>query len=116
MFMVSAARTRLSRYVSLASLVAAACAPVVYLLGAGGLWYGETPIALAMAVMAGLLAWRHHENIRRLLQGTESRWGRKGASAAQGAEVPAGAAVPKHVAATGPMHAHHAHKKHKKKR
>ena len=106
----------LSRYVSLASLVAAACAPVVYLLGAGGLWYGETPIALAMAVMAGLLAWRHHENIRRLLQGTESRWGRKGASAAQGAEAPAGAAVPKHVAATGPMHAHHAHKKHKKKK
>ncbi len=100
----------LSRYVSLASLVAAACAPVVYLLGAGGLWYGETPMALAMAVMAGLLAWRHHENIRRLLQGSESRWGRKGASAAPVAEAP------KHVAATGPMHAHHAHKKHKKKK
>ena len=65
------------RYSSLASLIAAVFAPCFYLLGDHLQWYAETPIALALAVMALLLAWRHSENIGRLLQGKESRLGAK---------------------------------------
>ncbi len=65
------------RYSSLASLVAAVFAPVYYLLGHRVAWYAETPIALALAGMGALLFWRHRENIRRLLKGTESRIGSK---------------------------------------
>lgn len=69
------------RYSSLASLVAAVFAPCFYLLGDHVQWYAETPIALALGVMALLLAWRHRENINRLLQGKESRLGAKKAAA-----------------------------------
>jgi acyl phosphate:glycerol-3-phosphate acyltransferase len=65
------------RYSSLASLVSAVFAPVYYLLGHRVGWYAEAPVALALFVMAGLLAWRHRENIKRLLAGTESRLGAK---------------------------------------
>lgn len=65
------------RYSSLASLVAAVFAPLYYLLGDRTAWYAERPIALALAVMALLLAWRHRENIKRLLEGKESRLGAK---------------------------------------
>ena len=65
------------RYSSLASLVAAVFAPFFYILGAGMAWYSDARIGLAIAVMAGLLAWRHKDNIRRLLAGTESRLGSK---------------------------------------
>lgn len=63
------------RYSSLASLVAAVFAPVYYLLGNRVAWYAEASIALALAAMAMLLAYRHRENISRLLKGTESRLG-----------------------------------------
>jgi glycerol-3-phosphate acyltransferase PlsY len=63
------------RYSSLAALVAAAIAPVLYLLLDGVLWFAATPLTLVMAAMALLLAWRHRENIRRLIQGKESRLG-----------------------------------------
>ena len=65
------------RYSSLASLVAAVFAPVYYLLGDRIAWYAEKPIAFALFAMAALLAWRHKENIQRLLKGTESRLGSK---------------------------------------
>ena len=65
------------RYSSLASLVAAVFAPCFYLLGNRVLWYAETPVTVALAVMAVLLAWRHRENIDRLLKGKESRLGAK---------------------------------------
>jgi acyl phosphate:glycerol-3-phosphate acyltransferase len=65
------------RYSSLASLVSGAFAPAYYLLGNRLQWYAETPIALALAAMAMLLAYRHRENITRLLQGKESRLGAK---------------------------------------
>jgi glycerol-3-phosphate acyltransferase PlsY len=65
------------RYSSLASLVAAVFAPVFYLLGDRFQWYAGKPIAFALFVMAGLLAWRHRENIRRLVEGKESRLGAK---------------------------------------
>ncbi|MEJ8834957.1 glycerol-3-phosphate 1-O-acyltransferase PlsY [Ramlibacter sp. AN1133] len=65
------------RYSSLASLIAAVFAPTFYLLVAGGAWYAEGPVAMALFVMALLLAWRHRANIQRLLQGKESRLGSK---------------------------------------
>jgi glycerol-3-phosphate acyltransferase PlsY len=61
------------RYSSLASLVAAVFAPVYYLLGDRVQWYAAKPIAFALFVITGLLAWRHRENISRLVAGRESR-------------------------------------------
>jgi glycerol-3-phosphate acyltransferase PlsY len=61
-----------SRIVSLASMVAAAAAPVaVWLLD-----YPPAAIAVA-AAMALLIIWRHHENIRRLLSGIEPKFSAK---------------------------------------
>ena len=63
----------LSRYVSLASILAAACFPVFA-------WFmviGPRPpfyIAVQCAV-ALLIIIKHHQNVRRLLGGTESRFG-----------------------------------------
>lgn len=65
------------RYSSLASLAAAAFAPVYYLFGDRVVWYAERPVTLAILVMGLFLAWRHRENINRLLAGTESRLGSK---------------------------------------
>ena len=65
------------RYSSLASLVAAVFAPVYFLLGDRLQWYAETPVVFALFAMAALLAWRHRENIKRLLAGKESRLGAK---------------------------------------
>jgi glycerol-3-phosphate acyltransferase PlsY len=65
------------RYSSLASLVSAVFAPVYYLMGGGIAWQASPAIAVALFLMALLLAWRHRENISRLLKGTESRLGQK---------------------------------------
>lgn len=65
------------RYSSLASLVAAVFAPSFYLLADRVQWYAEASIAFALFAMAALLAWRHRENISRLLQGKESKLGAK---------------------------------------
>ena len=66
-----------SRYVSLASMVAAVFAPVFYLFGDGVAWQASWSEVLSLAVMALLLVWRHRENIHRLLAGTESQLGKK---------------------------------------
>jgi acyl phosphate:glycerol-3-phosphate acyltransferase len=66
-----------SRYVSLASMVAAAFAPVFYLFGDGVAWQADRAEVLCLSVMALLLVWRHRENINRLLAGTESKLGAK---------------------------------------
>lgn len=66
------------RYSSLASMVAAVFAPAYYLLGDGVAWDADGTKALAMAVMALLLIYRHGENIGRLIAGKESRLGSKG--------------------------------------
>jgi glycerol-3-phosphate acyltransferase PlsY len=65
------------RYASLASIVAAVFAPFYQLL----IW-GGGPVAVAAMLMGGLLVFRHRANIQKLLQGTESRLGRKAAGAA----------------------------------
>jgi len=69
--------TYFSRYVSLASVVAAVFATVYYLFGDGLAWRADNAIALALAIMSGLLVWRHAANLARLVQGTESRLGAK---------------------------------------
>lgn len=63
------------RYSSLASLVSAAFAPAYFLMGDGIAWSAARPLVAALGVMALLLAWRHRENINRLVAGTESRLG-----------------------------------------
>jgi glycerol-3-phosphate acyltransferase PlsY len=64
-----------TRFVSLGSLLSALCVP----LGAWAL--GDPPaFVLAAVVIAGIIAGRHHENIGRLLAGTESRLGRRSAA------------------------------------
>jgi glycerol-3-phosphate acyltransferase PlsY len=61
-----------TRYVSLGSILGAACVP----LGALLLGYPRL-FALASLVVAVLVIARHHENIARLLAGTERRLGEK---------------------------------------
>ena len=65
------------RYVSLASIVAAAFAPFYQLRTWGG-----GPITVATGVMSLLMIWRHSANVQRLLNGTEHRLGAKPAPAA----------------------------------
>jgi glycerol-3-phosphate acyltransferase PlsY len=65
-----------TRYVSLGSILGAACVP----LGALLLGYGA-PAVLAALASAAIIIARHHDNIGRLLAGTERRLGR-GRSAA----------------------------------
>lgn len=65
------------RYSSLAAVVAAVFAPAYYALGAGVAWAYHPAVMAAILVMSLLLLWRHRENIRRLLAGTESKLGRK---------------------------------------
>ena len=67
-----------SRYVSLASLSAAAALPVsAWLLHFFAGVELPLPIGILLIVLAVLTFWRHRSNITRLLNGTESRFERK---------------------------------------
>ena len=62
----------ITRYSSLAALVAAAAAPGI------AFWlHGAVASTQVVLLMCLLLVWRHKENIKRLLAGTESRIGKK---------------------------------------
>lgn len=61
----------LCRYSSLAALVAIIVSPLVLLA------FGLAPAAICFALMSLLVILKHHENIRRLAGGTESRIGAK---------------------------------------
>ncbi|CAM8621292.1 COG0344 Predicted membrane protein [Comamonadaceae bacterium] len=65
------------RYSSLASLVAALFAPAYYAFGDGVAWVTDRNLLLSTAVMSIFLIWRHSENISRLVNGTESKLGKK---------------------------------------
>jgi len=66
-----------SRYSSLAALVAAVLAPVYY-----GIALGADVILAAIVVMSALLLYRHAGNISNLLAGKESKIGSKAGAAA----------------------------------
>lgn len=65
----------MSRYSSLAALVAAVCAPVYY-----GIAIGADVILAAIVVMCALLLYRHAGNISNLMAGKESKFGSKAAA------------------------------------
>ena len=68
----------ITRYVSLASIIAAAVFPIF------GFWFVpfRTPIVIAGFFLIPLIIIaKHHQNIRRLLSGTESRFGSRKATA-----------------------------------
>lgn len=65
------------RYSSLASLVAALFAPLYYAFGDGVAWVSDRNLLLSTSVMSIFLIWRHAENISRLVQGKESKLGKK---------------------------------------
>ena len=67
-FCVWLAIVAVTRYVSLGSIVAAALVPVL-----AWLWGYETPYILFGVLAALLIIVRHHANIGRLLNGTESK-------------------------------------------
>ncbi len=72
----------LFRYVSLGSLVAAVSLPVAHQMTARygmGRWAGETPwvMTVFLAVAAVLVIFRHRSNLKRLIEGTEQRVGKK---------------------------------------
>jgi acyl phosphate:glycerol-3-phosphate acyltransferase len=71
-----------SRYVSLASIVAAAVLPLVTLWGSwfhgkiqNGTW--NKPLFIFTVIIAVLAVWKHRGNIQRLREGTENRFQRK---------------------------------------
>ena len=67
----------ISRYVSLASICAAAALP----LAVSGLWFagcdGNAPLLSFSVVISALAIWRHRSNMGRLRNGTEPRFERK---------------------------------------
>ena len=61
-----------TRYSSLASMIAAIGAPVA------ALWLAPGPANVTvLAVLAAFVLWRHRGNVRRLIDGTESRIGQR---------------------------------------
>lgn len=67
-----------TRYSSLAALIAAASTPTIYWFGAQqGWWLLSGPLFHACMIMSVLLIWRHKPNIQRLLNKQESRIGDK---------------------------------------
>jgi acyl phosphate:glycerol-3-phosphate acyltransferase len=66
-----------SRYVSLASVAAAAFAPFYYLFGDRIEWYQSKSILLVIFIIALLVTIRHRANLERLVQGTEAKLGAK---------------------------------------
>jgi glycerol-3-phosphate acyltransferase PlsY len=77
--------TFLTRYVSLASILAAASFPVWVWLAARllGIHYGYGPIFIASTVLVpAVILIKHKKNVQRLLHGTEFRFGAKESSVA----------------------------------
>ena len=67
-FLIWLAIVKVTGYVSLGSMVAAACVPLLaWLLGY------ELPFILFGVLAAAFIIIRHHANIGRLLNGTESK-------------------------------------------
>jgi len=74
-----------TRYVSVASLVAALTLPTSILVQGGlhGDW--QAPLLALTALIGGMAVWRHRNNIRNLRAGTEHRFTRKNRERGEGA-------------------------------
>jgi glycerol-3-phosphate acyltransferase PlsY len=60
----------LTRYISLGSVLAAIAVPLLTLL-----FHRPLPMVLSACAIGALIVWRHRDNLRRLLGGTENRFG-----------------------------------------
>ena len=74
---------RLTGYVSVASVAAAALFPPAAWL----LHQSRGPELMAFVAVAVFIVWKHRSNLRRLVAGTESRFGRPQTGAGAGGEV-----------------------------
>jgi len=66
-----------TRYVSVASIAAAAALPIIILITT---WLGHTAgksLFYSSVCLAAVVIWRHRSNLSRLLRGTEARFTRK---------------------------------------
>jgi len=61
-----------TRYSSLAAIAAALFAPLYYIF-----LFGFHPVVLALVIICVLLIWRHRSNIQNLMNGSETRIGKK---------------------------------------
>ena len=61
-----------TRYSSLAAIAAALFAPLYYIF-----LFGFHPVVVALVIMCALLIWRHRSNIQNLMNGSETRIGKK---------------------------------------
>lgn len=88
-----------TRYVSVASTVAAIGLMTLGLLfdgwrmefSPGGAFAERLPLTLLALIVGLLVIWRHRENYRRLLAGTENKFGRRGSKAEGGDRTETGA-------------------------
>ena len=67
----------LTRYVSLASIIAAVVLPIVILVFNSQDQNKGKPLFYSSACVAGVVIWRHRSNLSRLIRGTEPRFTRK---------------------------------------
>jgi len=66
-----------TRYVSLASITAAAVLPIFILLFNSKAQSRGKPLLYASVCVAAVVIWRHRSNLSRLIRGTEPRFARK---------------------------------------
>jgi glycerol-3-phosphate acyltransferase PlsY len=67
----------LTRYVSLASIIAAVALPIVILVVSSQDRNNGKPLVYSSACVAAVIIWRHRSNLSRLIRGTEPRFTRK---------------------------------------
>ena len=67
----------LTRYVSLASIIAAVVLPIVILVFGSQDQNNGKPLVYSSACVAAVIIWRHRSNLSRLIRGTEPRFTRK---------------------------------------
>lgn len=72
-YVVAIALIAATRYVSLGSITLAALFALLVIIGNWGSWL----VIVWVIAIAGLLIWRHHANIGRLLRGEENKLGSK---------------------------------------
>jgi len=67
----------ITRYVSLASIIAAFALPLVILVVSWDDQNPVKPLVYSSACVAAIVVWRHRSNLSRLMRGTEPRFTRK---------------------------------------